>query len=282
MKVTFQNPLKGKPFHLVNNNPFLANQPKTGVYIYGLLLNVKGFDNFVPLYVGIGNLENRLVNSHYNGYNHNGNGKKELWNFNKNKYGNSAIIKRIYREMNIYEMFNSMIRAPYNSSFCYMEFLNQLKNLIYFQNNDFFHVKHNLINQQQLNLGQLDMLNYLINNNLNQSAQVLSNVKLNFTKNFYFIYADLYNDVTEVSDEINLKYNGWNNVNQYIVNRKNGPGKNLLERIELATKNKLKNIDIYTSAKAEGQNLKMNIDLSNIQQSLINLTGEPFINPLIL
>jgi hypothetical protein len=121
------------------------------------------------------------------------------------------------------------------------------------------------------------MLNYLNNNNLNQSAQVLTNVKLNFTNNFYFVYADLYSDVTEVSDDINLEYNGWNNVDQY-----EGPGRRLLERIELVTKNKLKKIDIYTSAKALGQNLTMNIDLSNIQQNLINLTGEPFTNPLIL
>jgi hypothetical protein len=280
MKVTFQNPLQGNPFHLVNNNPFLNAQSTNGVYVYGLLVNVDGFDKFVPVYVGIGNLENRLVNNHYRGYKNNGNGKKELWNFINNNYTNSEIT-RIYKEMNIYEMLNSIVKTPYNSSRSYMEFLNQLHNLIYFQNNDFFHVKHNL-NQQQLDLGQIDMLNYLTNNNLNQSAQVLANVKLNFTNNFYFVYADLYSDVTEVSDEINLEYNGWNNVNQYIVNNINGPGRNLLERIELATKNKLKKIDIYTSAKASGQNLTMNIDLSNIQQNLINLTGEPFTNPLIL
>jgi hypothetical protein len=76
-----------------------------------------------------------------------------------------------------------------------------------------------------------------------------------YKSNFYFVYADLYSDVTEVSDDINLEYNGWNNVDQYKINKKNGPGKNLLERIELATKNKLKKIDIYTSAKAEGANI---------------------------
>jgi hypothetical protein len=275
MIVNFQNPLQGNPFHLVNNNPFLANQPRNGVYIYGLLLNVDRNSKFIPLYVGIGDLMNRLQIHHYNGYNINGNGRKELWQFDRFNYKKSDI-SGIYKKMNIYEMFNSIVKTPYNSSRSYMGFLNQLHNLIYFQNNDFFHVKHNL-NLPQKNYGQLDMLNYLNNNNLNQSAQVLTNVKLNFTNNFYFVYADLYSDVTEVSDDINLEYNGWNNVDQY-----EGPGRRLLERIELVTKNKLKKIDIYTSAKALGQNLTMNIDLSNIQQNLINLTGEPFTNPLIL
>jgi hypothetical protein len=209
MIVNFQNPLQGNPFHLVNNNPFLANQPRNGVYIYGLLLNVDRNSKFIPLYVGIGDLMDRLQNHHYSGYRIGGNERKELWRFDRFNYKKSKI-SRIYKEMNIYEMFNSIVKPPYNRSRSYMEFLNQLQNLIYFQNNDFFHVKHNL-NQQQSNLRQFDMINYLTKNNLNQSAKVLTNVKLNFTNNFYFIYADLYKDVVEVSDEINSEYNGITN-----------------------------------------------------------------------
>ncbi len=280
MKVTFQNPLQGKPFHLVNNNPFLANQPKTGVYIYGLLLNIDGIAQFLPLNVGITNetFEKRLIKEHYaqiiTGYS-----SKEIFDFVNIR--TSLDVDKIYDSIKQYDQLVGKniekVKLPTIAK-------NQqiLKYLIYFQNLKYFNL---LLQKNDIYSG---------NYNVNFAIDILASKKdlahknkieqmLNLYKsNFYFVYADLYNDVTEVPDEINLEYNGWNIENQYIVNRKNGPGKNLLERIELATKNKLKKIDIYTSAKAVGQNLTMNIDLSNIQQNLINLTDEPFSNPLIL
>ena len=84
-----------------------------------------------------------------------------------------------------------------------------------------------------------------------------------FVNNFYFIFA---------TDDNIIK------TNDFSLNENS----NRLS-VEKTTKNILENINIFTTADSRrGSIIPLSLDLSCIQNDLINLTGKPFINPLIL
>jgi hypothetical protein len=107
------------------------------------------------------------------------------------------------------------------------------------------------------------------------------------------MYASLDNDVIFQENEQLLPiYTDYFNANPRVWSngRKNGPGKRLAEAIEKAVKHGLHNqLNISTCAMARGQNINIQIDLSEVSDHLINLGNHNyndgngnFINPLII
>lgn len=250
MIVNFQNPLQGNPFHLVNNNPFLISKPKNGVYIYGLLLKVDGIDQFLPLNVGITNktFEQRLINEHYaqiiTGYS-----SKEIFDFVNIR--TSLDVEKIYDSIKQYDQLVGKniekVKLPTIAK-------NQqiLKYLIYFQNLKYFNSllqKNNTYSGNYNVSFAIDILES--NNDLVHKNKIEQMLKI-YKSSFYFVFA-------EVIDH-NLRV------------------------VESSVKKKINDLNIFTSAISDKNSIneKIKIDLSNIQQNLINLTDEPFPNPLIL
>ena len=84
-----------------------------------------------------------------------------------------------------------------------------------------------------------------------------------FVNNFYFIYATDGNIIEKDNFSLNVSSNRLS--------------------VEKTTKELLTNINIFTTADSRrGSIIPLSLDLSCIQKDLINLTGKPFINPLIL
>ena len=106
MKITFQDPLNGKPFDIVNNNPFLNATPKKGVYVYGLLLDINNCNTFVPLNVGITNgiINRRLIKQHYTQLS-TGCSTKEIFDFTK--CNTLHDVRNIYQSIKHYDSFAS-------------------------------------------------------------------------------------------------------------------------------------------------------------------------------
>ncbi len=187
----------------VSNNPFLDFDPNNpnhypkvaGVYIYGIKIKVDNELKFVPICVGESlNLRKRLFNDHYqekfvknyqniiNGTNQSIKEKKELWNFSLAQM-TILQVAHLYCDMRIY---NIMRNERNRTSKQFLARLNELKNLIYFQNENFFNIKYGLIFQSnQSNLSASEAAN-----NYSESALVIKETVKNFCEKFYFVYAD--------------------------------------------------------------------------------------------
>ena len=296
MKITFKNPPTNtlNPFQDFNPSNVNHYPDSNGIYVYGLKLIVENKETFIPLYVGIGNLKKRLFNDHYKQESFPGKkiSKKEIFDFSNSQFTLQEIIDKYY-EMNIYDD-EVNVKKSKNP----IPIISRLQNLIWYQNITFYNSKFNTIifNSSKFDTNHLDSIsqngifNSIKNNLLQGCKQKIINTKNKFNIDYYYVYADLYKDVTDISEDINNdeKYKKWNDKSQYTIVRENvskkvnGPGKNLVERIELATKNKLKSINIHTTAKANGANIPMQIDLTCIQNNLINLTSQDFPKKLIL
>jgi hypothetical protein len=152
-----------------------------------------------------------------------------------------------------------------------------LKNLIWYNDSVFFDNKLNLSFYKSKYIsgtgvlksigqnGDLDSI-FFNNNRLYEALKMKTDIILTkemFINNFYFIYATDDNIIT--TNDFSL----YENSNRLSV--------------EKTSKNILENINIFTTADSRrGSIIPLSLDLSCIQNDLINLTGKPFINPLTL
>jgi hypothetical protein len=264
---------------------FLKTLPKVpGVYVYGVKVNINGTDKFMPLYVGIRNDIKSRLTYHYKQNGIQGNGKKELFDIASIHSQND--VTRIFNDMRFYDSKSGL--DPLRIG---------IPSLVWFNNSVYFDSKLKLPegtskyrpdqgHQSSIKIGgDLDLIG--TNNSANLKHQILGVKKL-YTNKFYYAYitldsiiAEILKDSNHPQFEVALNYN---KNKQYAINRKNGPGKDLCELIENTLKNRLNSIGIHTSAKSTGKMLPITdmFDLSYIQNDLINLTGKPFTNHLIL
>ena len=266
MKVTFKHPQVKDAHGNESLNPFQdfkANEinhypDEKGIYINGLKLKVKGETKFIPLYVGITEtrtLRIRLYNEHYLKYRAYGKGKKELWDFSKTTYLLKDIHSR-YSEMYHYDYINSIVNPVRKNRKAqkYISELLYLNHLIFFQNENYFLLKNGKNFGTHTNVNHLEAVNkYPI------LSKDIIDTKKNYDKNFYFVYANM-NDV--------IKNNDLDTTNSI----------QLAKNIELATKKALNVIGIHTTATTgiDAELIDMDIDLTELQENLINLGGHPF------
>lgn len=269
------NPTIAKDFDLIPNEP--------GVYVYGvnLLCHNDGSLNhkFMPLYIGISdNLRNRLKN-HYKGLTSKGNGKKEIFNLSHIQCNRNNIVS-IYSDMQAYDNH----RGLHPNRFC-------LDSLIWFNDSSFFAEKLKLPKgsskyipnsgvQSSIKVGgDLDTIQRIFpNGRVNSLKDSIVNTKSIYETQFYFFFVKLSDVYPTISNNHSLysKEYRWKTVG------KRDNGMYVAEIIEHTTKEKLKSIKIYTTAEAQRHIEKMDIDLSLVQNELINMTGNPFQPPLIL
>ncbi len=267
MIIKFQNPLNG----FTNFNPadvnHYSNLNLPGIYIYGLrleiIINGKMERKFVPMAVGeTDNLKRRLFSEHYSLLSTNGNSPKEIFNWASIHCLNDLI--DVYTDMSNYKQS----KTAHNST---------LKNLVWYNDSLFFDNKLNLSLYESKYIsgtgvlksigqnGDLDSI-FFNNNRLYGALKMKTDIILTkemFVNNFYFIYATE-NNINEKNDfSLNVSSNRLS--------------------VEKTIKNLLMKISIFTTADSRrGSNIILTLDLSYIQNDLINLTGKPFINPLIL
>lgn len=290
MKITFHHPQK--PKDAVTWNPLADFDPSNemhypekdvlGVYIYGIRAKVNGVLKFIPIVVGEGKLHQRLYKDHYIGKFANplyillgdktkkSGDAKELWDFSNSNLSIYDLIN-IYNDINKYNTFLGK-RGK-------LSMVVHLNNLIFFQNSDFFHLKHATkpLNKK-INIKTEESIDYLLDilikgytTNVVDIREHASRILLtlrNFREEFYYVYACAKNN-PEI-DFIN---------------------KGVLHSIEKQTKEKLQSINLHTSAGEVQGSIKdsIEIDLSEIQNQLVNIGGHEYndangnyINPLII
>ena len=276
MIVKFHHPPVPNSTNPFNN--FDPSNPKhyptgPGIYIYGLRLEIeingKTKKKFVPIYVGeTDNLERRLSNEHYKKI-AKGNGNKELWDFSLPIFS-PYYIYCLYSDMLYYDIHNNIksgkgkIKEPPE----HIKKLSQINKVIYFQNSNYFRQKFGLDSLEKVDRNYYQACDYLkslsaeLPSSLADDALALSNKILKtltqFKADFYFIFA------TD-KDVMNSK--------------KNFSFQKLSDRlsIEVASKKALKTIGICTTADSErGEQINSSIDLSIVQDDLINLGGHNY------
>ncbi|RAR73758.1 hypothetical protein [Flavobacterium aciduliphilum] len=267
MTIQFQHPSNG----FINFNPsdvnHYSNLNLPGVYIYGLrlefIINRKLERKFVPMAVGeTDNLKRRLFFEHYSLLSTNGNSSKEIFNWASIRSLNDLM--EVYTDMSNYKQS----KTAHNST---------LKNLIWYNDSVFFDNKLNLSLYKSKYIsgtgvlksigqnGDLDSI-FLNNIRLYEALKMKTDIILTkeiFVNNFYFIYATDGNIIKRDNFSFNVSSNRLS--------------------VEKTSKQLLTNINIFTTADSRrGSIIPLSLDLSCIQNDLINLTGKPFINPLIL
>lgn len=286
MKVTFQHPPTGTTNPLIDFDPsnekHYPTKNETGVYIYGIRAKVGSHLKFIPIVVGEGNLFKRLYKDHYLGKLANplaillgDNSKKsgdakELWDFSNNNMSIPELVN-IYKDIDLYDKYLGK-RGK-------LSLVAPLHNLIFYQDRDFFHLKHSISPLGgNVNVKTEESIDYLIDiitkgytTNIKVIREHASRILLtlgNFRDRFYFVYSS-----AENHPEIDFTDKG------------------VLHSTEKQTKGKLKKINIHTSAgeMAGTVNGSIEIDLSQVQDELVNIGSHPFndangnyINPLII
>lgn len=289
MNVVFESPataldVKGDliwpiGFDPVNKSDFAKIPDSPGIYIVGVKIVINGKETFCPLYVGIRDSLRSRIKAHYKngGYL---NGKKELFDL-------SASIHSIYNDIKQWnDNWGNLKRGQKNNT-TKLTLYNELKNLVWFNNNMFFSNKLGVIiadvlfqdgnsnHDFTLNVDLPQLQNkYPNNKKISDLGNKILQTKKIINHNFYFVYHEFKNN------NANYKQN-----------------KGQLEIIESATKFLLESqFGIFTYGHTSGNgtkvynNLKstsptpigLHFNLSNIQNELINLTGKPFPNPLII
>ena len=171
-------------------------------------------------------------------------------------------LSSIYSEMKYYDYINNYRKGYNRTSQKYLSELLELRYLLYYQNKNYFPKKSGekftpLIKKER-ELNHCDA----INSNFDKDGK-MKNTKCLYDFDFYLIYCsyeDIINQLME-NKKLFLKYD---------------TPKTQLERLERATKSALNLIGLNTTAKAEGEYLDMDIDLSNIETDLVNLGGHPY------
>jgi hypothetical protein len=276
MKITFQHPQTGTANPLIDFDPtnekHYPTKNESGVYIYGIRAKVDSRLKFIPIVVGEGNLYKRLYKDHYLGKFANplaillgDNSKKsgdakELWDFSKTNMSIPELMN-IYKDIDLYDKYLGK-RGK-------LSLVALLHNLIFFQNSDFFHLKHSISPLGgNVNVKTEESIGYLIdiivkgyttnNKNISVHASRILLTLGNFRDKFYYVYASAKNNPeTDFAD------------------------KGVLHSIEKQTKEKLKKINIHTSAGEMAGTIKdsIEIDLSGIQNELVNIGEHDFNNP---
>jgi hypothetical protein len=274
MKIAFHHPPTGtaNPFKDFDPcNP--SHYPDTkGIYINGLRLTMDGAKRFVPLYVGIAHkdsLKNRLFNHHYKKFkscvNKDGTGNKDLWDLSS--VVGKKDLQNLYDEMAHYDYINNYrgskaSRAKHNTSQTYLMELLFLKYLLFFQNRNYFQMKHGggffALDKHERELNHCDAINEGFD-----TEKKIARTKSIYTKDFYYVYCSY--------EEIKKQFDHNKKLLSYYPDCQSQ-----LERIEMASKWALKTIGIHTTAKAEGEIVDMEIDLSKVQNELINMGRHPF------
>ncbi len=319
MNVTFHHPptKTANPFRDFDPTNRAHYPDGTGVYIYGLRLNIVEDDmktetqlytennvplnahenwKFVPLYTGIAHaykannkanagegLRDRL-RQHYREERIDGQSEKEMFDFSLNKYSLTDLIDR-YNDMGYYDSFlgkHGKLKKIYS-----------IPHLIWWQNLVFYLLRYGvnpliaILDSKQFKTikpgGDFD--GYIIPNypritaDINSIRDKIIATKERFNDHFYYVYAqfkDINHNLTQEPPHIsNMELPAlWQPVG---IN----PDEHLLNGIEHATKQALKGIGINTTAKSDRKtNETINIDLQNIINELVNVTGLPL--PLIL
>lgn len=287
MTIQFQHPPVTNPF--INFDPSNDDHyPEgAGVYIYGLRLNVDDDDEkkFVPLCVGeSSNLNIRLFNDHYNTLKVGGNNHKELF-YLKPKTSISDV-RLLYADLLRYDRFLFA-----RNKHTLIKTIAAIDSLIWYQFRDFFHHKLNVAspneyfnipnpstckhskegvkNDLEGHSTTLKDFSNFINKSItttseakqaNELLEKIKTTKENFTNNFYYVYAT--NE--HVSENTNID-----------LSSSDGSDR---KKVEKAIKQKLEGLGIYTTANARGAIVKFNLDLTKIQNILINV-GHNYGNP---
>jgi hypothetical protein len=271
MTITFHHPPTGTVNPLIDFEPWNEKHyPETkGIYINGIRLKINGIMKFVPVYVGIAfddSLRNRLFNHHYKKYKTCGKGvgkgNKDIWNFSS--VTDLSELLQVYVEMYHYDNINNYNHKAVRTSEEYLRALLTLNYLLFYQNRNYFVMK---AGGAFTNLGRSEReLNHCdaIGEGFDLDGQI-QRIKAVYDTDFYFVFCPIEDILPQLEEKGNKELFA-----NYISMSAQ------LERIERATKRALNIIGIHTTAKAEGEFLDMNIDLTNIQEDLVNLGGHPY------
>lgn len=286
MTITFHHPpVPNSTNPLVDFQPadishYPGNKEK-GIYIYGIRAKVDGGLKFIPIVVGEGgDLRKRLYNDHYLGkfatplarlfgdLSGVSGDAKEIWDFSKYEFTLSEIIA-IYADALIYDT-NPLKISPK------VAYAAKLNNLIFFQDETFFYLKHGMaqpaakrdikveesIKQLFALVPRTSYIPLIQLNSINQHITRILSTLINLKSNFYYLYASN-------KDENNSE--GLNNILTNVPTRKD---------VEFIIKDKLSLIHIYTTADAKnsGALTKVNINLSKIQNELVNVGSHRYID----
>lgn len=326
MNVTFHHPPALNAAGALSANPFVdfdpinpAHYPNgTGLYIYGLRLNIEGEEEqlrpasykpnlkishenkdqwkFVPLYTGIAhqnNLSQRL-STHYVQERANGISKVAMFDFSLDKFNYGDIISR-YADMGYYDLFLGTQNK--------LESINKIRHLVWFQNLVFYWKRFGVIPNFPviipINANQFESIRPggsididilppypFIINDVNSCRDKVITTKARFDDHFYFVYAkfkdgngNIINEEPDITDW--EEHDLGQRLTTNIISYET-----FLNGIEHATKKALKRISINTTANSNQLTLQqIDIDLSQIQGELINLVNSlftPYINPLVI
>jgi hypothetical protein len=296
MEVTFKHPPVIDAAGKTSKNSFKEFMPGNihyypkgaGVYVYGLKIEIKGKLVFIPLYVGIAqNLQSRLW-QHYCEERTGGNSKWYVFDYGSITSIND--IKGLYKDMRIADSKKGLNILRFSNS------------MIWFNHSSFFNFKTGLTNCSKylsnsgvmasiLPNGDLDQINNIhpksVSKNLKSS---IIKAKSLFDDNYYFVYSSIDTDVSlSKNHELFSIYKDYQLNRHYMNKKKNGAGRKIAESIEKATKELLNKINIHTPTKAHGKFYDMEINLSCIQNDLINIENHcyndknsKYLNPLII
>jgi hypothetical protein len=278
MEVTFKHPPVIDTAGNLSLDPFKDFDPskkehypeeKLGIYINGIRLRINNIEKFVPVYVGIvyeDSLANRLFNHHYNKYKScvgtYGKGNKDLWDFSS--VSSLADLSNMYVEMYYYDYVNNYRKGVNRTSEKYLRELLNLKYLLYFQNKNYFVMQaggvYTDLETKDREINHCDAINLGFD-----KYGKIKNTKNLYETSFYYVYCSYEDILKKLQDK--------NNNNMFLTY--NTP-KLLLERIELSTKNALNCIGLNTTSKAEGECLDLDINLTALQNELVNLGAHAY------
>ena len=286
MIVKFIDPVKKGLYNPLKPGDFSKIPKCPGIYIYGVKIKLYGHPKevFIPLYVGIMNDLQYRLNYHYNNLNNRGNGKKEIFDLSLMK--NLQDVNSLYIDMKEYDKYKGIHKNRIN-----IPLLIWLNGSKYFDERLCLTVgtskykKDSGVQNSIKTGGDLDTIS-------TKNALILKNkiieTKNIYTSSFHFVYVeleDVCNNILDI-DELFKEANDYRLNKKYTTNKKNASGKHIAEKVELATKKALQKIGIYTTAKANGGTICMEIDLSEIKADLVNIGGHsygtPYKTPLLI
>jgi hypothetical protein len=279
---------------IIKPDHFNSIPDEPGIYVVGVKIPVLGQgEKICLLNVGIMKDIRIKIKGHWDD-NNNFTATGELNSFKEIFDLISKDISSIYLEM---EKYNLSVRKKKTLNSFYKNIANDYPSLIWFNDNTFFDYILNLPAGKSTYKpgsghkgsvkpnGDLDIINTPQSIALKHQIE---NVKQLYTDRFFYTYITLDSVIAEIlNDKNHTLFNeavSYNKTKCYNIGRNYGPGKTICACVENTLKSRLSTIGIHTSAKSTNKMLPITdtFDLSFIQNDLVNLTGKPFINPLIL
>jgi hypothetical protein len=247
--VKFVDVLKGRPYAAGHYK--IPEVP--GVYIYGLLLDFISASGqleqkFCPTAVGeSGNLWRRLHKDKYERYKTGGKGVKELFDFSHTT-NTRLILKRIYNDMYVYD--NHLNGRNKLTKLIGIMNKGGMNDLIYFQDFNFFNHKLGLPTtgkkDDKNHIAAVSELRKISSLKSYKMAVTIEMTKVTYKDKFYFVLA-----FDEQTDGYNIKRDR--------------------ENIESNAKFALQEKNIFTTEKHQKNAPKISIDLSEIEDILVDL-----------